>query len=219
MAKINFFIGFLLIIIFCFSTNLAFAQYEEDNEIRTFFGGIMLGVNASQVSGDGITGFHKLGLNVGAMTYIKLSNNIALSMEMLYNEKGSNYWKGVDAVLLNTQGKLYNKYRITLPYAEIPVLLNIFDQRKSNAGLGISYGQLFNNSEVLDSVDISKAFPMNKSDINLIINGSLMLNAHWGINLRYNYSMLNIRKTPNIDLLHRSEQFSRLYSLRCMYLF
>jgi hypothetical protein len=218
MAKVKNIIMLWAICLVCFSTNKAFAQ-DDDEEIRTFFGGIMLGANASQISGDGITGFHKFGLNGGAMTYIKLSPNIALSMEMLYNEKGSYYWKGVDPILLNLQGKLYKTYKIVLPYAEIPVLLNIFDHRKSNAGLGISYGQLFNNKEIVDSAELSKTYPMKKSDINLILNGTLMLNAHWGINMRFNYSLLNIRKIHNIDLLQRQEQFSRLYSLRAMYLF
>jgi hypothetical protein len=218
MAKVKNIMLLLAINLLCFSTNTAFAQ-DDDEEIRTFFGGVILGANASQISGDGITGFRKFGINGGAMTYIKLSENIALSMEMLYNEKGSRYVKGLDPLLLNTKGKIYKEYKITLPYAEIPVLLNIFDHRKSNAGLGISYGQLFNNKEIVDSAQLSAVYPMRKSDINLILNGTLMLNSHWGINLRFNYSLLNIRKTPNIDLLQRDEQYSRLYSLRAMYLF
>jgi Outer membrane protein beta-barrel domain len=219
MAKVKKLIQFSMFCLFCFSTNVGKAQIDEDEDLRTFFGGVMLGLNASQISSDGIEGYHKYGLNFGAMTYIKLDENVALSMEMLYNEKGSYYWPGVDPQLANGKGKFYKKYTIILPYAEIPVLVNIFDKRKSNAGIGLSYGRLFNEKEILDSADLSKAFPFKKSDVNLILNGTLMINNHFGVNLRFNYSMLNIREKHNIDLLHREQQFSRLFTIRGMYLF
>jgi hypothetical protein len=207
-----------ILCISCFSTSIAIAQ-DDDEDLRTFFGGVMFGGNATQISGDGIEGYHKFGVNFGAMTYIKLDENMALSMEMLYNEKGSRWWKGVDPAIANTKGKLYSKYQITLPYAEIPIVFNYFDKRKSNAGIGLSYGRLFNEKEILDSANLITAFPIRKYDVNVILNGTLMLNKHFGLNLRFNYSLLNIRKTPNLDLLHRPQQFTRMYSLRAMYLF
>jgi len=219
MAKVKNIIQLYIICLFCFSTSNAIAQSDYEEDLRTFFGGAMLGGNLSQISGDGIEGFHKLGLNFGAMTYIKLDDNLALSMEMLYNEKGSNWWKGVDPAIANMKGKIYNKYRIVLPYAEIPLVLNIFDKHQSNFGLGASYGRLFNEKEILDSIDLSKAFPFKKYDVNLIINGTLMFNQHWGMNLRFNYSMVNIRKLYNLDLLHREQQYSRLWTIRAIYLF
>jgi Outer membrane protein beta-barrel domain len=218
MAKVKYLIQMCIFCALCFSTIGANAQ-DDDEEIRTFFGGVMFGGNASQISGDGIEGYRKFGLNFGVMTYIKLDENMALSMEMLYNEKGSQWRKGSDPAIANLKGKVYGKYQITLPYAEIPILFNIFDKRKSNAGLGVSYGRLFNQKEILDSANLITAFPIRSYDINVILNGTLMATPHWGVNLRFNYSLLNIRKTPNLDLLHRPEQYSRLFSLRAMYLF
>ncbi len=141
-------------------------------------------------------------------------------MEVLYSEKGSRYSKSRDAVLQSANGKFYKNYGITLPYAELPILLNYFDRRGSHAGLGISYGQLFNEREFLDSAtNLQAAFPFRKNDINLIINGSLALNYNLFANFRFNYSMLNIRKTHNQNLQHREQQFSRLFTFRMMYVF
>jgi Outer membrane protein beta-barrel domain len=218
MAKVKYLIQLCILCALCFSTSITIAQ-DDDEDLRTFFGGVMFGVNASQISGDGIEGYRKVGLNFGAMTYIKLDENLALSMEMLYNEKGARYWKGVDPNIVTTTGKKYSIYKSTLPYAEIPFLLNVFDKNKSNAGLGISYGRLFNQKEILDSANIEPLFPFRKDDLNLIINGTLMVSKHFGINLRFNYSLLNIRKIPNLELLHRPQQFTRMFTLRATYLF
>jgi hypothetical protein len=205
----------------CFSTIATQAQSssDEQDEMRSFFGGLLLGGNISQVSGDGIEGYHKLGYNGGVMTYFKLAENIAGSLELLLTEKGSNYIKGVDPALANLGAKVYKKYCIKLPYAEIPLIINYFDQRNSNLGIGVSYGQLFNEKEILDSADLAKTFPFRKYDVSLLLNGNLMVDKHWGVNIRFAYSLLNIRTKHNIDLLQREEQFSRLFSIRAFYLF
>jgi hypothetical protein len=213
----NILIGLFVPIAFVvLSTNNLNAQWDND---RVFFGGIIAGANLSQVSGDAIEGYRKIGANFGAVTFFKLQDNIYGSMELLYNEKGSRYWHGVDPIYQSTTGKVYKKYGIVLPYAEIPLMLSYFDKKGSNAGMGLSYGQLFREKEYLDSARLETAFPFRKHDVNLILNGNLALTKNLFFNMRFNYSLINIRKVHNVNLDHRVQQYSRLFTFRMMYIF
>ncbi len=220
-AKLKYIFCTIVFWMACFSTIATQAQSsrDEQDELRNFFGGLLLGGNISQVTGDGIEGYHKIGYNGGVMTYFKVAENMAGSLELLLSEKGSNYIKGIDPAIGNIAGKLYKKYCIKLPYAEIPIMINYFDQRNSNLGAGFSYGQLFSEKEILDSADLSKNFPFKKYDVSVVLNGNLMIDKHWGINIRFSHSILNIRSKYNIDLLHREEQLNKLFTLRALYLF
>src|SRR5690606_17623874 len=61
--------------------------YEE--EPRTFYGGLLLGSNFTQVDGDNFAGYHKVGLNAGGIVYTHLGEKVAASMEILFSQKGS----------------------------------------------------------------------------------------------------------------------------------
>ncbi|RYZ44323.1 MAG: PorT family protein [Sphingobacteriales bacterium] len=226
MAKIRKFAAYVMLAAggMCFSGK-TLAQnpstyYVEDP--RTFYGGILFGTNFSQVDGDSYAGYHKVGLNGGGIVYIHLDQNLAGSMEILFSQKGS---RGHRVQESGFAGLYINEYKINLNYAEIPLMLNYFDRRRSHFGGGFSYSQLITSSETISVSDGSNikqiptdSFKFRKSDINFVLGGNLHLWKGLFLNLRFQYSIIPIRKNipPGFG---RSEQFNNLWALRLMYLF
>lgn len=198
----------------------ASAQDEEEMyENRTFYGGLVLGTNFAQIDGDNFAGYNKVGLNVGGLVYIKLDEHIATSLEILYSQKGS---KSKSPQVL-APGYYITKYGVNLNYAEVPVMINYFDKRKSHFGAGLSYSQLASSNENIATnpapviaYDQTK-YPFKKSDLNLLLSGSLHMYKGFFLNLRFQYSLITIRNSvPNVT---RAEQFNNMWTLRVMYLF
>lgn len=201
----------------------ALAQNPSDYYIedpRTFYGGLLAGVNFAQVDGDSYAGYHKVGLNLGGIMYANLAPHLAASIEMLYSQKGSRGNKVQESGL---SGVFINKYHIDLNYAEIPLQINYFDKRKSHFGGGISYSQLISSNETIETsigTINTDSLKFRKADINLILGGSLHLVGGFFLNLRFQYSIIPIRTKNNINPnFGRAEQYNNLWALRLMYLF
>jgi len=70
---------FSIVLAFLFTSSAHAQKYYED-DYRTFFGGLLLGTNFSQVDGDNYAGYNKTGLNVGGIMYARLNTDLAMSM-------------------------------------------------------------------------------------------------------------------------------------------
>lgn len=200
----------------------AHAQNPENyyvEEPKLFSGGLIAGTNFCQVDGDRYAGYFKIGINAGAVLYASISNRFSLSMELLYSEKGSR-----SNFRQNSSSKLYTivSQKINLSYAEIPVLLNIYDKKKSHLGAGLSYSQLISGTENLvmspNYAYDPANYPFKKSDLNFIASANLNLVKGLYANLRFQYSILPIRTTVDYEIA-RSQQYNNLWTLRLMYLF
>ena len=197
------------------------AQEEEDEDEypRIFYAGFVMGTNFAQIDGDNFAGYHKVGLNVGGIGYAQLRRHLALSYEILYSQKGSKS----DAPKYSSDTTiLVTKYGINLNYAEIPVMINYFDSRKSHFGIGVSYSQLVSSSETITTVpatgvDLSK-YPFRKQNFDFLAGAQLHLYKGFFLNLRFQYSLTPVRSTlpPNFA---RATEYSNLWTLRLMYLF
>lgn len=222
MVKIREFAAILILGgMFSLFTFQASAQSYYEDLPRTFYGGVVAGANFSQVDGDRFAGYHKVGMNLGGIVYTQFAPNLAVSMEILYSQKGS---RGHKAQLSTSQAYLVQNHKIRLDYAEVPLMLCYFDKRKSHFGLGFSYSQLIQNREDVQTNPtfpvalLEEEYPFRKMDINFLIGGSLKLYQGLFLNLRFQYSMIPIRTKVHPEL-GRQEQFSNLYALRLMYLF
>ena len=225
MGKLRKIAAIVFALLFNYSPLLLKAQnpssyYVEDP--HTFFGGLLLGGNFSQVDGDSYAGYHKAGINVGGIMYARLDEELALSMELLYSQKGS---RGNRVQESGWSGVYINTYKINLNYVEIPLQINYFDKRKSHFGAGFSYSQLLSSKEEIVVDDGSGPRPVEtdtfkffKGDVNFILAGNLHLKSGLFLNLRFQYSIMPIRKDipPGYG---RSEQFNNLWALRLMYIF
>lgn len=217
----------LVIILTTFSIGLyAQAEYDEDfqrgyyiEEPRVFYGGLLLGANFCQVDGDNFAGYHKIGANVGGIVYGQFTKHGAVSLEILFSQKGakSNIVKesGINNLFIQ-------KYNISANYAEVPIMINYFDKRKSHFGIGVSYSRLVSVSETMTTdpaipFDFDQ-YPFRKNNLEGIAGAQLHLVKGLFLNVRFQYSLLPIRTNvpPNFS---RAQQFSNVWVVRLMYLF
>lgn len=194
--------------------------YLEDP--RTFYAGVILGGNFSQVDGDNYAGYHKVGLNVGGIVYTQLAEHVAVSLEILFSQKGAKGNKEQTATT-GASGFLINKYQTTLNYAEIPIQINYFDRRRSHFGGGLSYAQLITAKETATTsptyTENFEKYPFKKSDLNFVLGGSLHLIKGLFFNLRFQYSLISIRNDIPPGFGDRGQQFNNMWTARLMYLF
>lgn len=221
MAKINRFA--LLIGCVCLLTVTARAQnpsnyYEETP--RTFYGGLIFGANFSQVDGDNYAGYHKVGINAGGIVYTQFAEHLAASIEILFSQKGS---RGHKPQISNDPAFVINKYNINLNYAEVPIMLNYFDKRRSHFGAGFSISRLVSVKETIetnptDPINFDN-YPFQKMDYNFIVGGNLHLVKGFFLNARFQYSLASIRKDGPPRYSRTNSQFNNMWTVRLMYLF
>ena len=85
---------------------------------QRFEGGVIGGLNASQVDGDNYSGYHKPGIAFGGFVQTNLSRSVYAAMELKFMQKGS---RNIDS--LATDGQI--KYIMRLNYIDLPVYLGI----------------------------------------------------------------------------------------------
>jgi hypothetical protein len=216
---------FLLLFLFCnLCTYYGQAQFNNDDDDRTFFGGLEAGGNFSQVDGDNFAGYHKAGWNAGIIVYTKLADQLAASLELLFAQKGSRASQTQVPRMSNDLSTIITDYKIRLNYAEVPILLNYFDRRKSNFGAGFAYGQLIGSKETYKDgqgnsyESDAKLYPFKKYDISFILNGSAHIWKGFFLNLRFQYSLVPIRTTYN-PVTGIRPQFSNIWTTRVVYIF
>lgn len=112
--------------------NLTWAQGEEDLPIN-FQAGLVGGMTASQIRGDGIEGFNKLGLHVGLVVELRRHSDFGLQMGVVYNEKGSRK-------VANPKVYDYSTWRYKFTYFDVPFLA-VYDFREGfTVGTGLQPG-------------------------------------------------------------------------------
>ena len=206
------------------------AQDEDDEQHglyveqpRVFYGGLVAGANFAQVDGDYFAGYHKVGLNVGGIVYAQLAKHVALSMEILYSQKGSKS-DGPEASLTLPNTYIL-KYGINANYAEVPVMVNYFDKRKSHFGMGVSYSRLVTSTETLQvdslgdihNIDLNNKYPFVKNNFDFLAGVQLHLVKGLFLNIRFQYSIVPIRSNLPPDYA-RAFEYNNLWVVRLMYL-
>lgn len=147
-----------------------------------FDAALLLGLNAAQLDGDGLVGYHKVGLTGGLRASYPIKERSDLGLELLYSERGSRS-------PLNTNG--IEVFVTKLQYLEIPIFYNYKDwyvsdgdYYKVKAEGGISYGYLFKQSSNNTTLG-SNIENFNRSDLSVhlalgyAVSKRLMLTGRW----------------------------------------
>jgi len=193
-----------------FSQDLEIKPNEDKSAKRTFKAAVLAGANFSQVDGDLLAGFNKVGIVGGAYAQINFTPLWALGIEAIYTQKGSrgNY--------LDTVINAASKYKLTLDYAEIPLTFR-FTDKHIHFYAGASYARLVKFKEVKNGIE--QQFPNNEipyknQDISMIAGIVGLPLTKLGVDFRYQKSLSNIAIPDK-----RNRQVNRLLSLRVFYLF
>ena len=115
------FLGFLF-------TVLVYILSSINSQAQNFGGGLITGVSTSQVAGDMLGGFNKIGFIFGVYTDLRVKENMSLQYEITYIEKGSK----------NPNIHENNIAEITLSYVEMALSFKL----KQKENLGFEFGLL-----------------------------------------------------------------------------
>jgi hypothetical protein len=191
-------------------------------QAQTFSAGLVGGLNASQIDGDELAGFDRLGLTGGIKATMSLSKRWDANIEFLFSERGS-------------QPDLFNPQydpdiEIALKYAELPVYISIGDwwqeegeYYKVTAYAGLSYARLitarsfdyFNAAE--EKVDLLIPY-FNENDISWLLGASIRTSPRWGFAGRYTRGITPLL-SPQKHNLNTNKLSSYFLTFRIEYYF
>ena len=169
----------------------------------------------TQVDGDEVYGYHKYGVNTGALAIIPFYKKFSFSIEILYNQKGSYQrpWLMDDT----TNGA----YKLILNYLDVPVLFQFEDKGVIKFGTGFSWGRLVEFKEWEHEQRINwdtPNGPYKKTDVNFLFDVQLRLLQGLSLDMRYAYSISRLR-TRTFLTGETRKQFNNVITLRLVYVF
>lgn len=174
-----------LFVVACSSLSL-FSQVE--NESKSFEAGIKLGVNTSQMDGDGYAGFYKFNPQAGFFLQRHLENEHQIQLELIYIQKGSRFPGDPDNGIFTT-------YKIQQDYIEIPVLYQ-FEWKSFFFEIGPGLGFLFNTKEEDSFGQVpASGFKWRKWELDAMVGINYMLSEHVFANIRIHRSLLSTVST------------------------
>lgn len=182
-------------------------------DAQRFVGFAAAGANFSQIEGDDVHGFYKVGANAGLGISVALNRKetFHVSVELLYTQKGSK--KGCSPGYFDTltyspamfqnvdRTKPFNpkmKCKIGLDYVQIPIIFH-YEEHYSGCtfGLGFAWGRLVRASEIYNGFTRTinaRSGDYKKSDWSVIADLNIRLYKNLNLNIRYEYSLVPIRQ-------------------------
>lgn len=190
-------------------------------------GEAIFGMNLSQVDGDEVFGFHKVGLNIGAGVLIPFDKKGRwdVSIEALYTQKGAN--QNAQYYEKDTLGNVKTgEYKINLNYVEVPVLVMYTDKDFISAGAGFSWGRLvgaqeWEHGQQVESTSASSG-TYSQNDFGILADFRIRIWQGLKFNLRYQYSLVKIRTREFTDFSGETwtrDQYNNVISFRLIYVF
>ncbi len=174
--------GLQLIALLFFLTSTLHAQNAGPE--RRFEAGLVAGFNLSQVDGDDLTGFNKIGVNVGGRVDAILADRWRLSLEMLFAQQGASRNR------LDNPASAFDKIRLNL--VEAPVMVH-FQDWKIQASAGLSYARVI-NYEIIDFTgeDATESYPLKDNLYSIVLGGTFFFQENIGINIQWSKWLNNL---------------------------
>ena len=185
----------LWIVVFIALSINSLSSQMDDNRFKS---SVIVGFNLSQLDGDNLQGFDKPGLHLGLGTSYTLGQKSFVTLELLYQQKGSS--SGI------ISGNSAPKQTITLNYLSLPLLYGLNEWFIEEGGFykleldfGLMTSRLFNvkssNSFFNNAIDDFSDF-----DVGFIGGLKYNFNSKLGLAMRYERSFLKIYQNPNQDI-------------------
>lgn len=185
---------------------------------QNFSGGLRAGFTASQMSGDDLAGFHKMGAYAGGYVQWRFVQNEhwALQPEINFVMKGSSTYLKADK-----NGQVGSKYVLTLYYVEVPLLVKYRIVRGLEVELGPTGGVLFASSERDANGNMVGRMPFRRFELCALGGVSYLFKEHYGISLRYVQTLIPVRVNDGEHSMYRLEkkQFSSEIAFSLFYQF
>jgi hypothetical protein len=155
-------------------------------QAQNFGGGGIAGFSTSQVSGDRLSGFNKVGFVAGALASIPVSERVGVQMEITYIQKGSRK-------NLNPEKNDFRAYRLDLNYVEVPIIVLYHYNKKLVIEGGPSLGTLVHSKEQDEQGSFTEQRPFKKTELSINAGISYPLISNLMLNWRISNSLLPVR--------------------------
>lgn len=180
---------------------------------QTFDAKSFVGLNASQMEGDNLSGFNKIGIQAGIGVVYPMYRK-SLSIELLLNQKGSTSSFSISS------GQ--ERQSTNLNYLQIPILYAFeewyddeSDYYRIAVEVGTYYARLFGASSSNAAFQgVTSEF--RKNDFGGLIGVRYRFNYNWSIGARYDHSFTRLYTDPSSGL---KGLLSYLVTLRTEYYF
>lgn len=154
---------------------------------QNFKAGLFAGAVPSQVDGDGMSGFHRIGFTGGLYAKYESNEKLFFQADIAYTTKGSKQKssKDVDFSRLN----VYTSYLdITLSCG-----YKLMDNLSARVGL-VPAVLLSHKEQTMGGVDITDGYEFKPVNLLAMAEVSYAFSKHFALNISYNYSVISIRK-------------------------
>ncbi len=133
---------------------------------QKFKAGALIGISATQISGDDLGGFDKAGLVAGGMVSTSISEKFDMAMEITFFQKGSKK---------NSKPEKgdYTSYNLRLNYIEVPVLFQWMYSKRFTFEAGPTFGALLSYKEENELGEIPWDPPRPFDNFELGITGGM----------------------------------------------
>ncbi len=170
---------FILILLFILPSIICFPQQFEGG----FFGGF----TASQIDGDLFSGYDKVGITAGAYTSHRINQNLSWKAEIRYIQKGS-YKKYTE--------QSPDMYKTSLHYAEIPLLIQYFYNKKVFFEAGPVPEILLKSKEETEDgiIPEDQSLPFHRFSLEAAAGLGYFVSRNIAVSFRYSYSILTARE-------------------------
>jgi hypothetical protein len=169
-------------------------------QAQQFLGAVVGGMNLSQVDGDEVYGFKRVGGHIGLAAILPIKKKWDITLETVFNQKGAYEGPQYQDSLFGTV--LNGKYDLRLNYVEVPLVAHFTDRERYTVGAGFSYSRLVSSKEIEHDGAIppySDTVAFNKNDYDVLLDLQIRVWKQLKFNLRYSYSMAMIRERIFLD--------------------
>lgn len=186
---------------------------------QNFKGGLLAGLAATQVDGDGYGGFHRVGGIGGVWVSLPIDYTFTLRTELKVIQKGS--YKGFK----DGAGTTVDSYSLRLNYVEMPFLLEYHRWDNIVPFFGLSGGYLWHFYERKNNYDVGgdeNRHRFRKWELGIHGGVEYILNRNFSFGATFSYSVLPVRKHEgNVNYLWHMDfgQFNQVLQFVVRYHF
>jgi hypothetical protein len=155
---------------------------------QDFKAGALLGASISQVDGDAMSGFNKIGAMGGLFVNRNISKNAAIQGELSYVMKGSR--------VASTKNTNYNQREISANYVDLSLYYKYFFDENVDVKLGLVPSVLiYHDEKTADGLSQDEtALPgFRKLNCLVSIGAEYFFNEHIFVSAAFNYSLFSFR--------------------------
>ena len=154
---------------------------------QSFGASLLAGANFSQVDGDQLGGYNKLGANLGVQIDREINEDWDAAFEIRFSMKGAKK-------VIDPEAPPTFTLKLSYHYIEVPLLIKYTHYERITPYAGVSLGvNVFNQRD--ENTIQTKEENLNATEVGFHLGGTYHLTDKIGLDLRHSYSLLSVRDT------------------------